>query len=140
MSSPVLNRVWCQTLRIEPSSYEIFYKTALIWVGLLLTFGFLTACLLSSLLFVFFKDYSSKTAWGLSLSPEGECRYYPDIDQVGIVCQPVFVRHALFWCHLVMQAEDGKRYQLVIWLHRLQAQEKRRFNALCHNWSQEILA
>lgn len=140
MSSPVLNRVWRQTLRIEPSTYEIFYKAGLIWVSLMLTFGFLTACLLTSLLFVFLKARAAKVTRGLFLSPEGDCRYYPAIDGVAIACKPVSVRHALFWCHLVMQDEQGKRHQLVIWLHRLQPQEKRRFNALCHNWSQEILA
>ena len=140
MSSPVLNRVWYQTLQIKPSTYEIFYKAGLIWVTLMLMFGFTFACLLTSLLFVFLKDHASQTTWALSLSPEGDCRYYPSVGGAAISCKPISVRHVLFWCHLVMQAEDGKRYQLVVWLHSLKPQEKRRFNALCHNRSQEILA
>ncbi len=146
MSSPVLNRVWYQSLEIKPSAYAIFFKAGLIWLTLLLFFDFITACLLASLLFVFLKHASAQRTWGLSLSPEGECRYYPyDSRREGtrtaaIRCKPIVVRYVLFWCYLLLQAEDGKRHQLIICLHTLKAQEKRRFNALCHNWSQEIMA
>lgn len=141
MSSPVLNRVWCQTLRIKPSTYEIFYKTGLIWVTLMLTLGFTIACLLSALAFVCLKARASKVCWALYLSPEGVCRYYPPVSgATAIICKPIAVRHALFWCHVALQSDDGQCYRLVFWLHCLTSQEKRRFNALCHNWSQEILA
>lgn len=150
MSSPVLNRVWYQSLEIKPSAYAIFFKAGLIWLTVLLFFGFITACLIASLLFVFLKAHAPKAIWRLSLSPEGDCRYYPAVDATidgardgvtegrAIRCKPIAVRYVLFWCHLLMQGEDGKRHQLIICLHSLKAQEKRRFNALCHNWSQEI--
>ena len=139
MTSPVLNRVWRQTLWIKANSYAIFYKLGLVWLTLMLVLGFTTACLLATLFFVLLRSHTAKAVWGLSISPEGDCRYYPSRDAEAIDCQLISVRHALFWCHLVLQPDDGKSYQLVVWLHSLNPQEKRRFNALCHNWSQEIL-
>ncbi|NLJ51149.1 MAG: hypothetical protein GX342_03245 [Alcaligenaceae bacterium] len=138
MTSPVLNRVWRQTIWIESGSYEIFYKTGVIWIALLLSLGFTTACILAALLFVFLKAQKATNRQGLFLSPEGDCRYYPSQTTPAITCKVQSVRTALFWCHLVLRAEDGQRHQLVVWLHSLTPQEKRRFSVLCHNWSQEM--
>ena len=140
MYSPVLNRVWRQTIWIKPSSYEVFYKSGLIWVTCVLMVGFTFACLLTAIAFAFLKNRTAQPACGLAMSPEGDCQYYPSTDAPAINCTLLSVRHALFWCHLVVQSNEGKSYQLVVWLNSLNAQERRRFNALCHNWSQEILA
>lgn len=135
MSSPLLNRVWCQTLQIKPGAYEVFYKAGLIWVTLMLLSGFTTACLLTAIAFVYLRSHSPQLGSRLYLSPEGDCRYYPYAQEAGILCKIISVRHALFWCYLVIQSDQGKRYPLVFWLYSLTPQEKRRFNALCHNWS-----
>lgn len=140
MFSPVLNRVWRQTIWIEPSSYEIFYKMGLIWLTLMLVFGFTVACLLASLLFVYLRANAPSSAQGVRLNPDGSCQYYASRDAEAISCHLKSLRHALFWCHLVLQSDDGRSYQLVLWLHRLDSQQKRRFNALCHNLSSEMLA
>ena len=140
MYSPVLNRVWHQTIWIKPSSYEIFYKSGLIWISFMLIVGFTTACLLTAICFAFFRGQAVRSAWGLTISPEGDCQYRPSAEAEIISCKLVSVRHALFWCHLVLQSDNGKSYSLVVWLSSLNPQQKRRFNALCHNWSQEILA
>ncbi|NLA51369.1 MAG: hypothetical protein GX860_04465 [Alcaligenaceae bacterium] len=140
MHSPVLNRVWHQTIWFKPSSYEIFYKSCLIWLTFMLFFGFTTACLLASLFFAFLRAQKVQSAQGLAITPEGDCQYYPSADANAISCKLVSARHALFWCHLVLQSEDGKSHQLVLWLSSLSPQQRRRFSALCHNWSQEVLA
>lgn len=106
----------------------------------MLIFGFTTACLLTAIFYAFFRAQIVRVSWGLSISPEGDCQYYPSADADAISCKLVSVRHALFWCHLVLQSDSGKSYPLVVWLSSLNSQQKRRFNALCHNWSQEMLA
>ncbi len=139
MRSPVLNRVWHQMIWIKPSSYEIFYKSSLIWLTFMLFFGFTISCLLASLFFVFFKTQKTQSTWGLAINPEGDCQYYPSINANSVSCRLVSARHALFWCYLVLQSEDGKSHRLVLWLSSLSPQQRRRFSALCHNWSQEVL-
>lgn len=140
MHSPVLNRVWHQTIWIKPSAYNIFYKSGLVWLTCMLFFGFTTACLLATLFFAFFKAQNPQSPQGLAISPEGDCQYYPSTNASAISCQLMSARHALFWCHLVLKFDDGKSHQLVVWLGSLSPQQRRRFGALCHNWSQEILA
>ena len=106
----------------------------------MLFFGFTTACLLATLSFVFFKAQNAQSTQGLVISPEGDCRYYPSADASAIRCQLLSARHALFWCYLVLQSDDGQSHQIVVWLSSLSSQQRRRFSALCHNWSQEKLA
>lgn len=137
MYSPVLNRSWQQTIWVQPSAYAVFYPLSLVWVALLLFFGFTIACLVGALFFIALQTFDVRRVRGLSLTPEGACRYYASPSAAVQHGRLASIRHAFFWCHIVVQLDTNKREHFIIYLHQLSEQLKRRFNALCHNWSQE---
>lgn len=81
---------------------------------------------------------SQPLARGVRLRADGRWQYYASPQAAPVPCRPLRLRYALLWCRIEVVDAEGYRHALVVWLHRLSPEQRRRFNALCVHGVREV--